>query len=177
MEFDKKTPRKEITIQKIAFSVIAPFVEGHPLTENEANVLNQTLAENIRNNYASVVKRAIEEAGGDAGAIDIKALQKNLETYMGEYEFGVRRSGGGGARAMDPVERKAMELARAKIREFLKEKGYKISDVPGAKISELARKLLEKTPAITEEAKRQVEASREVAADAIGDLDGLLAEE
>ena len=172
MDFDKTTPRKEITVQKLTFSVIAPFAEGHPLTSNEANVLNQTFAENLRNNFASAVKKAIEEAG-DAASVDTKALQKALDAYTAEYEFGVRRSGGGGGRIMDPVERKAMELARAKVRELLKAKGFKISSIKGGKITELAKGLLEKTPALTEEAKRQIEASQAIAADELGDLGDL----
>lgn len=179
MDFNKETPRKEITIQKVSLSVIQPFAEGHVLTENEANVLNQTLAENLRNNYSNTVKDAVKEAGDDASAVDVKALQKGLDEYTGEYEFGVRRSGGGGGgRAMDPVEKKAMDLARAKVREYLKAKGYKISEVKGAKITELATQLLEKTPALMEEAKRQIEAAQQVATDALGgELDDLLKED
>ena len=172
MDFDKTTPRKDITVQKLTFSVIAPFEEGHPLTQNEANVLNQTFAENLRNNFAGTVKKAIDEAG-DAASVDTKALQKALNDYTKEYEFGVRRSGGGGGRVMDPVERKAMELARSKVRELLKAKGIKISSIKGGKISELAAALLLKAPAITEEAKRQIEASQAIAADELGDLSDL----
>lgn len=177
MDFDKNTPRKEITVQKTPFSVIAPYAEGHALTETEANVLNQTLAENIRNNFAATVKKAVEEAGGDPSAINVKDLQKQLDAYTAEYKFGVRRAGGGGSRVMDPVEKKSMEIARSKVREFIKSKSIKVSTVPAAKITELAKELIEKTPAITEEAKRQIEASQAVAADALGgELDGLLAD-
>lgn len=174
MEFDKNTPRKEAKIQGVVLNVIQPYAEGHVLTEKEAAVINQTLAENIRNNFASTVKKAVEAADDKPENVDAKALQKDLNEYMKGYEFGVRSGGGGGGRAMDPVEKKAMDIARAKVREAIKAKGYKVSDVPGAKITELARQLLEKTPAITEEAKRQIEAAREVAADSLGDLGDLL---
>jgi len=177
MDFNKETPRKEITIQKATFSVIQPYAEGHVLTANEANVLNQTLAENLRNNFSKTVKDEVEKSGGDVTAINLKDLQKGLDAYTKEYEFGVRRSGGGGGRTMDPVERKAMDIARAKVREFIKAKGYKVSDVKGGKITELARQLLEKTPAIMEEAKRQIEAAQAVATDVLGgNLDDLMAE-
>ena len=173
MDFNKDTPRKEVTIQASKFNVIAPYEEGHALTANEANVLNQTLAENIRNNFAGTVKKAVDTAGGDKDAIDVKALQKELNEYMKAYEFGVRRSGGGGSRAMDPIEKRSMELARSKVRAFIKGKGYKISEVPASKITELAQGLLEKTPALKEEAERQLAAEQDVAAESLdlGDLD------
>jgi len=63
---DSNTPRKEITIKDELFTVPVPYTAGHVLSENEANALNQTYHENLRNNFAGVVtaaKKAAEESG------------------------------------------------------------------------------------------------------------------
>jgi len=93
------------------------------LTESEAAVLNQTLAENIRNNFASVVEKA-NDAAMDAAtkaaktdeerqaALAVRAnpadLQPQLDSYVSTYEFGVRTGGGP---KLDPIEREAKRIA------------------------------------------------------------------
>ncbi len=171
MQYTEDTPRKSATIQTLSLQVINPFAEGHPLTATEAAVLNQTFTENVRNNFATVVKATLAEVDGNADEIDMESMQAALDAYMTDYEFGIRRSGGGGSRAMDPVERKAMELSRTKVRDLLRTKGYKLKDFTGTRISELAASLLEKTPALMEEAKRQIEISQELATDVLDGFD------
>ena len=59
-----------ITIQGESFSVDMPYSEGHVCTSTQAGALNQTRAENLRNNFASSVKKAAaaaDEAGEDPG--------------------------------------------------------------------------------------------------------------
>ena len=120
-----------------------------------ANGMNQLLAENIRNNFAKRVKDA-----GDSP--DVEKLQAELDTYIGEYEFGVRRSGGG--RAGNPVEKEAMEIARNKVKSALQEKGHKLSDISSARITELATEALAKHPEWTKAAETVVK-QREAVAD------------
>lgn len=161
MKLSAKTPTSEFVIQGVKFQVPAPFKEGHTCTSNEAAVLNQTLAENIRNNRSGMVDKAKAEAEKAGTEVDLVALQKALDDYITEYEFGVRR--GGGFRASDPVEKEAMNIAKEKVKEALLKRGTKLSEVTAANITELAAGVLKKYPAITEQAKVTV-AAREAAA-------------
>ena len=137
-EVTKKTPKKEITIQGFTLQVPAPFAEGHVLNETEAQVLNQTLAENLRNNFGSQIRKSREEAeaAGEQYNPDPAALQKALDDYVAEYEFGIKRTRSGVV--MDPVERKARSMAKAVIKRAIQDKGVKISQVGNEKINELA---------------------------------------
>jgi hypothetical protein len=165
MDFNDQTPRRNVTISGVQFSVPEPIAEGHKVNENEAAALNQVLAENVRNNFANRVKKA-QEAGEDPSA-----LQAELDQYVGEYEFGVRRGGGGGATSSkDPVEKEAEALAKAKVKEALKSKGHKISDVSSEKISELTKNALEKYPEFREQAKQIVEARQSVGSELMEDV-------
>lgn len=142
MEFDKTTPRQTVTIQGQVLAVPAPFEDGHTCTANESAVLNQTLAENVRNNCAKRIKAAIE-----AGKTD-KEIQKEIDTYVTEYTFGVRTGG----RSGDPVQTMALGIATDKVKEALKKRGVKIKDVGVEKIKELAQQALDDYPQITEQA-------------------------
>lgn len=156
MKIDKKAPSREITIQGKQFSVPEPFSEGHTCTTAEASALNQVLAENVRNNNANAVKKAVED-----GSFDQATAQKWLDDYIAAYEFGARRSGG---RIADPVERRALELATEKVKEKIRaHPEYSLSDFPAAKIRELAESVLEKNPALREAAKQSIEIERKTA--------------
>lgn len=147
-----ETPRDTFTIGGHEFQVYEPYAEGHTLNANEAASLNQTFAENVRNNFAKKVAEAKEK--GD----DPADLQSDLDAYMSSYEFGVRTGGGG--RITDPVQAKAMDLARDKVREALKASKQTAS---AADITKLARQVLDKYPQITEVARAQVEAAKQIA--------------
>jgi PP-loop superfamily ATP-utilizing enzyme len=175
MKIAENTPTREITIQGFAFSVPAPFSEGHTVTAGEASALNQTLAENIRNNLAKTIDKAVEAAAKanaidvkdvTAGHLDLDELQGKVNEYVQEYEFGVRA--GGGRNITDPVEREAMNIARTKVREALKSKGYVLAEIPKETIDKLAEDLVEANPAITDEAKRRVESTKSFA---VGEID------
>jgi hypothetical protein len=152
MHTTAKTPTREITVSAVNLSVPQPFTEGHVLTEMESKVLNQTLAENLRNNFAGTVKKATEAAEKAKQPLDVAALQKAMSKYVEGYEFGVRRSGV----SLDPVEREAMALATERVKEALKAKGHKIADVGKEKIAELASQAIDKNPSFMEQAKRVV---------------------
>ena len=163
--YTDETPTSEIAIAGINFQAPNPYVAGHALRENEAGVMNQTLHENLRNNFASTVKEAKTKAEENGGDVDTAALQTQFIEYIKDYDFGVRRAGG--ARIADPVEREAMKLAREKVRQALQKKGVKPADVGAEKITELARGVIEKYPQYMEIAKANV-AARESLGD---DLD------
>lgn len=160
---------QDITVQGIAFSSPNAYSEGSVLKSNEAGALNKTLAENLRNNFASIVTGA-KEAAAKANDIsvddvttdhlDMEDLVTKWNEYVSGYEFGTRR--GGTRLPTDPVEREALNIARDKVRAAIKAKGMTLSEVPAAQINSLAEQLIERNPAITEEAKRRVEAQRAI---------------
>lgn len=163
-EITSETPREQYTIAGQTFNVFQPYAEGHTLTSGEASALNQTYAENIRNNFASKVKEAVE-----AGAFDQEVFQGQLDDYMSDYEFGVRRGGGG--RTGDPVMAEALIIARDKVRVNLKKKGYQLKDVPASEITRLAKDVIAsgKYPEIMQAAEARVAAQRDIADIEIGE--------
>lgn len=161
-EITEETPYKSITIGGFPFNVAIPYSEGDEMLANEANALNQTRCENVRNNMASTVEDEKEKAKAEAREVDLIMLQKAITDYDGIYEFGVRSGGG---RTGDPVETEAMDVSRGIVRESLKKKGIKLTDIGAAKITELARGVLDKYPQIRAQARATVEARKTSVAD------------
>jgi hypothetical protein len=164
----KKTPvhtendapaHQEITIQGITFVIPAPYHTGYVVTAAEAAALNQTYAENLRNNFAKSVKAAAE-AGAD---VDVESLQAQLTEYASTYEFqGRRRSV---ATPIDPVARESYKIAKAAVVEALQKRSIKVKDLPEGKLDALIAGLIEKNPEITEEARRRVAVTTEATSD------------
>lgn len=107
VDFTNETARKPITIKKVEYSIPAPFAEGHVCTQNEANALNQLLAENCRNNFSTRIKP-------DA---DIPT-QEEFDAYVAGYQFGVRS-----VATSDPVEKVMRQMVEAKFDAMLKARG------------------------------------------------------
>lgn len=161
----------QITIQGKTFRVPIRYAAGHTLTDGEAGALNQTLHENLRNNFA---KKVVE--GQEAG-VDDKVLQQQLDDYANDYQFGVR-TGGGGYRG-DPVMTLAMNLGREMVRQAIKAKGLDAEDWPASRISTAAKALLEQqgeNGKIISTARAQVEAEKEAAQGAMAEVNELLAQ-
>jgi hypothetical protein len=137
-----------ITVQGKPVTVPQPFAPGYKLRENDASVLNQTYAENIRNNLSATVKAAVEAKKSE------KEIQALVDEYVKAYDFGVRTGGG---RSADPVQVEAMNIARQKVREALKKQGVKVSDVPAADINKAAKDAIATYPKIMEMAKQMAE--------------------
>ncbi len=147
----QNSPRSTITIQGLQFSVPAPFVEGHTLRQNEAEVLNQTYAENIRNNFAGKVKVAL--AADEA--LDPNALQIQLNQYVEGYDFGVRR--GFGERAVrDPIATEARKLASEAVRKALQKKGISIKEIGKEKYKELVDSIFTKNAEVLTARAREI---------------------
>lgn len=162
-----------ITIQGLEFEAPQPYKAGaHELTAGEASALNQTLAENLRNNFAPRIKAAMaeyrkanslaEDAEVPVANLDQDALSEAFAKYADEYEFGVRTAGGTRTPS-DPVEREAQRIARDKVKAALNAKSIKLDSVPKEKMAEYIKQVLEKYPAIREEAKRRVDTAASVA--------------
>lgn len=161
---------EQITIQGQLFNVPLPFAAGHVLTAGQAATLNQTYHEGIRNNLAKKAKEGT-------------LTQEDVDAYAEEYKDSIGdRSGGGGPQ--NPILTKAMNIARAKVKQRLKELigqpgsayyGRKISDFTAEAITSAAKAIIEKDPSIMETAREQVELERKHAASAIQDLTDILA--
>lgn len=109
---------KDITIHGEKFTVTAPYAEGHTLSAIEAKVLNQVRAENVANNFRKSIGAALEKPEAErAGALE--AVRNEFTKYEGEYTF----AAGGSTRApVDPIEREAQAIAKASIKESIREK-------------------------------------------------------
>jgi hypothetical protein len=151
------------------FRVPIRYAAGHTLTDGEAGALNQTLHENLRNNFAKKVSEG-QEAG-----VPVETLQQQLDDYANDYQFGVR-TGGGGFRG-DPVMTLSMNIARELIRNVIKSKGLDQDEWPAPRISQAAKALLDSQGddgKIIQTARKQVEAEKEAAKEAMASVNELL---
>jgi hypothetical protein len=153
-----------ITIQGETFTVVQPYEEGHVINANEAQALNQTFAENVRNNFAKRVKDAKE-----AGSFVLEQLQATLDEYMEKYSFGTRVGGGGGGRR-DPVLAEAISIALDKIKDAIKKGGGNVSDYDAKDLRANAKVLAERTPEIMEAARETVKRNQAIAATSLDDI-------
>lgn len=163
-------PTQTLVIAGLSFSVKAPYAEGHVATAGEAAALNQTLAENLRNNFAKKVK---EVKGENATVSDeVKAkLDEELALYEATYSFDkVRAVRAPRQTFVDPVEREAFKSASAFVEAALNAKGLSKKALKPENFKQLVLDVLVKRPEIREAARRHVEALNAVAHDAIAGL-------
>lgn len=130
---------KSIIIQGRTFTAKQPYDEGHVLTAAEARALNQVRLENLRNNFANVVKAVNENKEGNIGEHGLLAA---FEKYDAEYSFAMPGQGGG-VRRLDPIEREARKLAREILASMYAKEGRKITDVPAGRTKEEHAELVE----------------------------------
>jgi hypothetical protein len=159
----------QITIQGKSFNVPLRYQAGHVLTDGEASALNQTLHENLRNNFAKKV------AEGDEAGLPQETLQQQLDDYANDYQFGVR-SGGGGFRG-DPVMTLAMNMARELVRKALKAKDQNMEDWPAGRISKFAKDLIDQqgeNGKLITAAKKHLEAEKDAAKAALNEVNEML---
>jgi len=155
MKFTSKTPRVPVTIQKQVFQLPQPFSVGDVLDENMTRALNQVFCENIRNNQAKAV------SDGIAAGKSVEELQADIDAYMADYDFGVRRLGGRGG---DPIMIQALSIAKERIKNGMKKKGIVLKTVSTEDLNKLAAEAVEKHPQIMESAKAIVAAQAEAIA-------------
>lgn len=147
---------KTITISGKSFNVPVRYSLGDTLeTEGEVSALNQTYHEAIRNNLASKYENG-------------ELTQAVVDAYTENYEFGVRSGGG---RIGDPVEREATSLAVSKVKDAIRANGkVKLSDYKSSDLTALAKKLLDKDPAIRKLAAENVARQQSIAATTLAEL-------
>lgn len=163
----KNAPRETAKVQKVQVTVPAPYKEGHKLRANEAEALNSYYVTCIRNSVAEEVKEKLQNDGAinsdgavNPDAVDVKGVQKIVDDFVADYDFGQRTGGGG-----DPVEREAMEIARGAVRNAIRKKGASVSDYSAKAITEQAKKVLQSEkhgPAIRKKAEQIVQSRQEV---------------
>lgn len=143
--FTESTARKDITVKNKIFSIPTPFAAGHVCTQNEANALNQLLAENVRNNIAGKMK-----AGAD---ID----QAAFDSYVASYDFGVRA-----VSTKDPVEKIIRELVETKINQQLAAKGISRKAMSTEQYNEAVEAAIEANREVLQARAREILALRAV---------------
>jgi hypothetical protein len=162
------SPTQSITIGGLVFTAPAPYTEGHVLSAVEAKVLNTTLGENLRNNFAKQVKDA--QAAGELGDEVLAKLHADFAAYAAGYAFASKR-GGGTRTSADPVAKEAFRIAKDVVLRALRAKNIDIKTLPEGKLDGLVKGLLEKDSKYLEEAKRRIDATKQVVGDA---LEGLI---
>lgn len=147
-----------VTIQSKQFTIPAPFAEGHVLNPAEAAVLNQTYAENVRNNFAAQMKKVIEanEEAAKKGEAQVAVPgQEELDKYTAEYSFGIR---GTGTPRLDPVVAEANRLIKIALTKALEKRGQKIKDISAEDLAGMIEKVRNDKPEFLERAKALVAA-------------------
>ncbi|OYW77664.1 MAG: hypothetical protein B7Z37_02970 [Verrucomicrobia bacterium 12-59-8] len=175
----------KLTIQGFELEFEAPYKEGDVLNANEAAAINQTFGENLRNNFAAIIKTKRGEIARandwfaddekkvpDLEKVTDEMLQEEFDvaaefsTYAENYEFGARRAGGTRT-VVDPVEKAARNIAWEKVKGLLKARNYKLTDVDKDMRERLVGEALEKFPEIKDEAERQVSAAKSISLDGL----------
>lgn len=153
----------QIKIAGHDFNIEDRYAEGHTLTANEAAALNQTRRENVRNNFASKVKKVVEEGG------DVTSLQSDFDTFANGYEFGARVVGGASTASRDPVMTEARALARKAIDAALKAEGRSRKDIAEEKYKAAVEQLAQRED-IMEQARTIAEQKKAVANVSLNEL-------
>lgn len=143
--YNSETARKDITVKNKIYSIPTPFAEGHVCTQNEANALNQLLAENVRNNIAGKLKNGSEVS------------QEDFDAYVASYDFGVRA-----VSTKDPVEKIMRELVEAKINQQLASKGLSKKSMETEKYNEAVEKAIEANREVLQARAREILALRAI---------------
>lgn len=159
MQVSEATPRRELTIAGAIFKVPQPYTSGHVCNDGEAHALNQTFAENLRNNIAGKMKKGAE-------GVDWAAA---VEEYVAAYEFSV--PGERGTRVvLDPIEAEARRLAKRAVVAALKKKSIETKDLAEGQLDKYIDGALEKNPTYREQAATIVAAQKAAASIGLEEL-------
>ncbi len=145
-------PAPKIEVNGFFFEVPLYYTEGHVLSAAEAVALDQTRRENLRNIFAKTVKKAIE-------ADDTSGLQAQFDELLASYQFTRTTIKG----ALDPVERKAHEIAIEMAKAALNQNNIKKSDLQEGVFEKFVEDILGQKPEIFEEARNQIERAKSLA--------------
>lgn len=173
---------KSMTIQGVSLNVKVPYAEGHVLNANEASTLNQTYLENIRNNSAGKIKKALkawldapaaegEDAHTEENFVPADELIADIQSYADTYEFGLKRLSN--LEPADPVEKEARKIAKDIVNTALRNAGHKVKDVPEDKYEAMVAQVAARETTVAE-AKRRIDIAKTIGNDEL-DFSGLTA--
>lgn len=173
MQINPSAPTRQRSIGEFLLTIPQPYTAGHTVTDGEASALNQIIAENVSNNLRAKLQAGVasDVEGQPATPHTAESAQSLVDSYLADYEMGVRRVGEGSSRTVDPIEREARKLAKAKAKELVLAKGMKVKDV---NIDEIAETIYNANiEALTNAAKKLVAAQEKAKAGAELDTSGL----
>jgi hypothetical protein len=157
--------QRTITIQGILVTIEDLYQTGHVCSDVEANALNQTRAEGIRNNLAKEVKAVLEIAGKDAegnqrelSETAIANLQEKINSYSRSYVFS------SGGRTSDPIQKEAKSIAKQILEGKLADQGVSLKDYPKDKFAANLEKIMA-MDAVQKRATKTVADSRKLGAE------------
>lgn len=157
-----------IVIQGITFQVPKRYTEGHVMSAAEASTLNQTLAENLRNNFARKVKTVKGEGDVTIDEATHTMLQQELNAYAQSYTF---YSGSRSPRLVDPLEKEVRLEGEKVILQALNARGLSRSKVTPESFKSLVDNVISVDPSIRERARANVEARAAAGADLLSGLE------
>lgn len=158
----------------IIFELAPRYTAGDTINLPEANTLNQTLVENLRNNFTPRIQAKLDEIEKAEGAVrelseaEKEALRAVFQTYESEYTFQGKR---GSRTPVDPVRREAVKMARETITSALRAKDIAPKDLKEGQMDELIEKYLAAHPEVLAEARLRVDKAKEAATDALSGVD------
>jgi hypothetical protein len=163
-------PTQTLVIAGLTFTVQSPYAEGHALTPGEARALNQTRAENLRNNFA----KKVQEAKGENATVPDDVWQKlaaELAEYESTYSFEKVRSSAPRQTHIDPVEKEAHRQAAHIVEAALNARNIAKKNIKPENFKALVAEVLLKRPEIREASRRHVEALSAIGHEAISALE------
>lgn len=102
------------------FEMAPRYTEGHPLTANEADALNARLLEMISHKLRTVARTKIATLDKSTSLADypevVAEMSAALEKEAAEYVFGEGRGAGEPRVVLDPLSKRALDIADAKVR-------------------------------------------------------------
>lgn len=158
----------------IVFELAARYREGDTINKPEANTLNQTLVENLRNNFTPRIAAKLEAIAKAEGAerdlteAEKEELKAVFQTYESEYTFQGKR---GSRTPVDPVRREAVKMARETITAALRAKEISPKDLKEGQMDELIEGYLKAHAEVLAEARVRVDKAKEAASDALSGVD------
>jgi len=149
------------TTQGLTIQCPAPYAEGYTLRENEAAALNSLLSENLRNIFSRRLADMIKKTGVSCAAeLNADEVQAAFDELAATYDFGQRRT----REPVDPVEAKALALAKDAVRRVIRENGGKVSDYTKEEIEAAAKDAVETNPDFRAMAQKMIEQQQALAA-------------
>jgi hypothetical protein len=152
----------DITIAGMIFDLEPRYAPGHVLTEPEAHALNSAYRESVRNNFSLKVKAARE------GGLDEDLIRRMFVDYIENFSFAARPPN---RAPQNKVRQKAHEIAVIQIRQILHKDGRDWDEFDEHKKDAMIARMLERNPAIMEEAERQIALLRSQAKEVLGLID------